>query len=189
MGAEAEAPILWPPDAKNWLILNKTLMLGKTEGGRRRGDRVWVGWMAARTQWTWIWLSPRVGDGQGSLACCSPRGCKESDMTDQLNWTVLNLFPIISFTNIFSHFVDWVFVCWWFPLSCKTFLNFCFYFNLYIFSWRIIALQYCVDFCHLSSLIIHKCMYTPYLWATLPPPTPLQLNWSPLFIFGFASLL
>ena len=34
--AEAETPILWPPDAKNWLI-EKTLMLGKTEGGRRRG--------------------------------------------------------------------------------------------------------------------------------------------------------
>ena len=33
---EAETPILWPPDAKNWL-LEKTLMLGKIEGGRRRG--------------------------------------------------------------------------------------------------------------------------------------------------------
>ena len=34
--AEAEAPILWPPDAKNWLM-GKDLMLGKIEGGRRRG--------------------------------------------------------------------------------------------------------------------------------------------------------
>ena len=34
--AEAEAPILWPPEAKNWLM-EKTLMLGKIEGGRRRG--------------------------------------------------------------------------------------------------------------------------------------------------------
>ena len=34
--AEAEAPILWPPDGKSWLI-GKTLMLGKIEGGRRRG--------------------------------------------------------------------------------------------------------------------------------------------------------
>ena len=32
-----------------------------------------------------------VGDGQGSLACCSPRGCKELDMTEQLNWTKVNL--------------------------------------------------------------------------------------------------
>ena len=35
--AEAEAPILWPPDAKNW-SLGKTLMVGKIEGGRRRGQ-------------------------------------------------------------------------------------------------------------------------------------------------------
>ena len=35
--AEAEAPILWPLDVKNWLIWKKTLMLGKIEGGRRRG--------------------------------------------------------------------------------------------------------------------------------------------------------
>ena len=31
--------------------------------------------------------APGVGDGQGSLACCSPRGCKESDTTEQLNRT------------------------------------------------------------------------------------------------------
>ena len=31
--------------------------------------------------------SPGVGNGQGGLACCSPRGCKESDMTERLNWT------------------------------------------------------------------------------------------------------
>ena len=35
--AKAEAPILWPPDAKTWLIGKKTLMLGKIEGRRRRG--------------------------------------------------------------------------------------------------------------------------------------------------------
>ena len=36
--AKAETPILWPPDAKNWL-LEKTLMLGKIEGRRRRGQQ------------------------------------------------------------------------------------------------------------------------------------------------------
>ena len=42
--AEAEAPTLWPPDAKNWLI-GKTLMLGKIEGKRRRGRQRmrWLG--------------------------------------------------------------------------------------------------------------------------------------------------
>ena len=64
----------------------KTLMLGKIEGGRRRG------WQRMRLLdgitdsighdfgWT-----PGVGDGQGGLACCSPWGRKESDTTERLN--------------------------------------------------------------------------------------------------------
>ena len=43
VNAEAEAPILWPPDVKKWLTGN-TLMLGKTEGRRRRG-RQWMRWL------------------------------------------------------------------------------------------------------------------------------------------------
>ena len=39
------------------------------------------------SEWT-----PGVGDGQGGLACCDPWGCKESDTTERLNWTELNLF-------------------------------------------------------------------------------------------------
>ena len=35
----------------------KTLMLGKTEGRRRRDDRAWDGWMASSSQWTWFWVS------------------------------------------------------------------------------------------------------------------------------------
>ena len=38
-GAKAEAPILWPPDVKNWLIGKDTVKLGKIEGRRRRGRR------------------------------------------------------------------------------------------------------------------------------------------------------
>ena len=37
----------------------KTLMLGKIEGRRRRGDRGWNGWMASLTQWTWVWANSR----------------------------------------------------------------------------------------------------------------------------------
>ena len=39
--------------------------------------------------WTWVWVALGAGDGQESLVCCSPWGCKESDMTEWLNWTVL----------------------------------------------------------------------------------------------------
>ena len=53
-------------------------------------DRGWDGWMASLTRWTLVWASSRVGDGHGSLACSSPWGCKEPDMTEWLNWTDTN---------------------------------------------------------------------------------------------------
>ena len=52
--AEDEAPILWPPNAYSF---EKTLMLGKIEGRRRRGDRGLDVWAASSTQWTWVWAS------------------------------------------------------------------------------------------------------------------------------------
>ena len=65
----------------------KTLMLGETEGGRRRGKQR-MRWLdGIMTQWTWVWVTLAVGDGQGDLACCSPWGHKESDTTEWMNWT------------------------------------------------------------------------------------------------------
>ena len=52
--AEADAPILWAPDAENWLT-GKDPMLERLKAGRERGDRGWSGWMASLTQWTWVW--------------------------------------------------------------------------------------------------------------------------------------
>ena len=65
--------------------LEKTLMLGKIEGRRRRcrQDEM-VGWHHRLDEHGFGW-TPGVGDGQGGLVCCSPWGCKESDMTEQLN--------------------------------------------------------------------------------------------------------
>ena len=84
--AKAETPILWPPDAKNWLI-GKDPEAGKDWRQEEKGTTVGeMGWMASPTQWTWVWLNSEVGDGQGGLACCSLWGHKESDTTEQLNW-------------------------------------------------------------------------------------------------------
>ena len=69
--AKAEAPILWPPYAKNWFIGKIIPMLGKIEG-RRRWGRQWEGWMALSTQRMWVWVNSRDSEGQGSLVCCSP---------------------------------------------------------------------------------------------------------------------
>ena len=70
----------------------KTLILGKIEGSRRRGQqRCWDGWMASLTGWAWVWASSGRDDGQGSLVCYSPWGHKESDTTEQLNWTSIEI--------------------------------------------------------------------------------------------------
>ena len=63
--------------------LEKTLMLGKTEGRRRRGQRM-VGWHHGFNGHKFE-QALGVGDGQGSLVCCSPWGHKESDVTEQQN--------------------------------------------------------------------------------------------------------
>ena len=72
--------------------LEKTLMLGKTEGRKRRKQQR-MSWLDdisdsvdMRQQ------APEVGDGEGVLVCCSPWGHKESDTTERLNWTELNWF-------------------------------------------------------------------------------------------------
>ena len=62
----------------------KTLMLGKTEGERRRGQQRMVGWHHG-VHGHESEQAPGVDDGQGSLVCCNPWGCKESDRTEQLN--------------------------------------------------------------------------------------------------------
>ena len=87
--AKVEAPILWPPDAKNWL-LRKAPDAGKNWRQEEKGttEDAMVGWHH--------WLhgheseqAPGVCDGQGSLASCSPWGCKELDTTELLNWLLL----------------------------------------------------------------------------------------------------
>ena len=85
--AEAEAPIIWPPGGKNWLI-GKDRDAGKDWRQEEKGttEDETVGWhhQLNRDEFE---QAPGIGDGQGSLACCSPWGLKESDMTEQLNWT------------------------------------------------------------------------------------------------------
>ena len=64
----------------------KTLMLGKIEGGRRKGttEDETVGWHHQLNGHEFE-ETPGVGDGQGGLACCSPWEHKGSDTTERLN--------------------------------------------------------------------------------------------------------
>ena len=87
--AEAETAVLWPPDVKSWLIW-KDSDARKDWGQEEKGttEDEMVGWHHRLNGHGSGW-TPVVGDGQGGLACCSSWGCKESDTTKRLNWTVL----------------------------------------------------------------------------------------------------
>ena len=87
---EAETPILWPPDAKCWLIW-KDPDAGKDWGQEEKGttEEEIVGWHHRLDGHGFGW-TPGVGDGQGGLACCNSWGSKELDTTEELNWTELN---------------------------------------------------------------------------------------------------
>ena len=56
--AEAEAPILWPPDAKN-LFIGKDPDAGKDWRQEEKGETGWDVWMASPTQWIWVWANSR----------------------------------------------------------------------------------------------------------------------------------
>ena len=85
--AEAEAPILWPPDARNWLS-GKDPDTGQDWRQEKKGmiEDEMVGWYHQLYGHEFK-QTLRIGKGQGSLVCCNPWDCKDSDMTEWLNWT------------------------------------------------------------------------------------------------------
>ena len=94
--AEAETPILWSPDVKNWLI-GKDPDAGKNwrqeEKSMTEDEMVGCHHQLNGHEFE---ETPGVGDGQGGLVCCSPWGCKELDTTERLNWTEHSLWDLSS---------------------------------------------------------------------------------------------
>jgi len=112
--AEAETPILWPPDAKNWLIW-KDPDAGKDwrreEKGTTEDEIVGCHHQVNGHEFE---QALGAGDGQGSLACCSPWGHKELDTTEQLNWTEreqLNIFPNVTSIHTQTHLICSIIWC------------------------------------------------------------------------------
>ena len=99
--AEAETPILWPPDVKNWFIW-KDPDARKDWGQEEKGttEDGLVGWHHQLNGHGFGW-NLGIGDGQGGLMCCGSWGDKESDKTEWLNWTELITLPAA---------LDWMFV-------------------------------------------------------------------------------
>ena len=78
--AEAETPILWPSDVKNWFT-GKDSDTGKDWRHQGEGDnRGWDGWMASRTQWTWVWV------GSGSWWWTGKTGVLQSMGSQSWTW-------------------------------------------------------------------------------------------------------
>ena len=115
---EVEIPILWPPDP----LLGKDPEAGKNWRQEEKGSTQdeMVGWHH-RLDGHEFKQALRVGDGQGSLACCSQWSPKELDKTEQLNWTELNwteslfIFPhsFLSFKFHCCGFITFFFLCLW----------------------------------------------------------------------------
>ena len=93
--AEAETPILWPPDVKSWLIL-KDWFWERLKAGGEGDNRGWDGWLASRTQWTWVWTRSRSWWMTGKPGVLQSMGSKRvSDWGTEPNWRL--------FVNLWSN--------------------------------------------------------------------------------------
>ena len=103
--AEAETPILWSLNVKNWLI-EKTLILGEIEGQRRRGWQ-WMGSLDGITDsmdlslnklWNWWWTGkPGVLQSMGSQRV-------GHDWATELNWNNINLYTLLKSLDLLVSF-------------------------------------------------------------------------------------
>ena len=86
---EAETPVLWPPDAKSWLIW-KDPDAGKDWGQEEKGKTGQDGWMASPTQWTWVCVDSRSWWWTGSSGVLRFMGSQRvrHNWATELNWVV-----------------------------------------------------------------------------------------------------
>ena len=102
--AETEAPILWPPDAKN-LLTGKDPDAGKRlKAGGEEDDRGWDGWRASPTWWIGVWVSSRSWWWTGKCGKAAVRGVVKS-WTKLSNWTELFFGPISVIPWALSYFL------------------------------------------------------------------------------------
>ena len=134
---EAETPILWPPVAKNWLF-EKTLMLGKIDGGRRRGQQ--------RMKWL-DGITDSMDMSLGKLwELVMDRGGKKLDMAERLNWTELNFYLIWKYQSLKKFLIGVV--------DSQCFVTFCCTAELIrLFPYRL-----------LQSCKLQSCKYQSFNW-------------------------
>ena len=88
---EAETPILWPPDAKNWLIGKDadSWCWERLKVGGEGDNRGWDGWMASPTRRTWVWVNSGIWWWIGRPGVLQSLGSQRvgHDWATELNWT------------------------------------------------------------------------------------------------------
>ena len=91
--AEAETPILWPPDVKSWLIWKRPWCWERLKTGGEGDDRGWDGWMASPTQWTWAWVNSRSQQWTGRPGVLWFMGSQRVrlDWATELNWNIYSV--------------------------------------------------------------------------------------------------
>ena len=86
---KAETPILWPPDAKSWLILKRPWCWERLRAGGEGEHRRWDGWIASPTRWTWDWVDSGSYWCTGRPGVLRFMGSQRVGHTEWLNWTEL----------------------------------------------------------------------------------------------------
>ena len=101
---EAETPILWPPDAKNWLI-GKDWCWERLKAGGKGDGRGWDGWMASPTQWTWVWVNSGSWWWTGRPSVLQSIGSQRvrHDWATELNWSELIYIYIYTTSSLSIH--------------------------------------------------------------------------------------
>ena len=104
--AKPEAPVLWPPHVKSWLI-GKDCDAGRDLGQEEKGitEDEMAGWHhgldGRESEWT-----PGDGEGQGGLMCCNSWGRKESGTTERLNWFLYSADLIVVYVYVVGYMLS-----------------------------------------------------------------------------------
>ena len=124
--AEAETPILWPPDVRNWFIW-KDPDAGKDWRREEKGMIGWDGWTASLIQWTWVWVNPRSWLWTGRPGVLQSTGSQtQTRLRDWNNWQLISkLLCYLSIKKkIFFHNVLSKWHGFWLSFTLVKFLKF-----------------------------------------------------------------
>ena len=108
--AEAETPILWPPDKKQLIGKDRAWCWERLKAGGEGANRGWNGWMALPTWWTWVWVS------SGSCWWTGKPGVLQSMGSQRVrwlsDWTELTYkCSCESLRNLLTPRYSWIFRC------------------------------------------------------------------------------